>query len=42
VTPGVRTHVGGNLFLLAGVEFPLTSTRTSFRERYIVQLVQGF
>ncbi|OYY90621.1 MAG: hypothetical protein B7Y45_06645 [Sphingomonas sp. 28-66-16] len=42
ITPGLRTHVGGNLFLLAGVEFPVTDTRQSFSQRYIVQLVQGF
>ncbi|TRW17541.1 transporter [Glacieibacterium frigidum] len=42
VTPGVRTHVGGNLFFLAGVEFPLTDRDASFDRRYIVQLVQGF
>lgn len=42
ITPGVRTHVGGNLFLLAGVEFPVTDNARSFSQRYIVQLVQGF
>ncbi len=42
LTPGMRTHVGGNLFLLAGVEFPVTDNRASFSERYIIQLVQGF
>ncbi len=42
ITPGMRTHVGGNLFLLSGVEFPVTDTRNSFREKYVVQLVQGF
>ncbi|QYE34601.1 transporter [Polymorphobacter sp. PAMC 29334] len=42
ITPGMRTHVGGNLFLLSGVEFPVTDNRNSFREKYIVQLVQGF
>lgn len=42
VTPGMRTHVGGNLFLFAGVEFPVTNTANSFNQRYIVQLVQGF
>lgn len=42
LTPGMRTHVGGNLFLLAGVEFPVTDTSASFSQRYIVQLVQGF
>lgn len=42
VTPGLRTHVGGNLFLLAGVEFPITRTSASFDQRFILQLVQGF
>ncbi len=42
ITPGLRTHLGGNLFLLGGVEFPVTPTRQSFERRYIVQLVQGF
>lgn len=42
ITPGMRTHVGNNLFLLAGVEFPVTNNLRSFSERYIVQLVQGF
>jgi hypothetical protein len=42
VTPGLRTHVGGNLFLLTGIEFPVTDNRSSFNERYIIQLVQGF
>lgn len=42
VTPGMRTHIGGNLFLLAGVELPVTNRAATFRERYIVQLVKGF
>ena len=42
ITPGARTHLGGNLFLLGGVEFPVTNVARSFRQRYIVQLVQGF
>jgi len=42
ITPGVRTHLGGNLFLLGGVEFPVVNRGQSFDERYIVQLVQGF
>jgi len=42
ITPGMRTHVGNNLFLLLGVEFPITEPRESFNQRYIVQLVQGF
>lgn len=42
VTPGMRTHVGNNLFLLAGVEVPVTNRAATFRQRYIVQLVQGF
>lgn len=42
VTPGMRTHLTGNLFLLAGVEFAVANRAETFRERYIVQLVQGF
>ncbi len=42
ITPGMRTHVGNNLFLLGGVEFPVTNTANSFSQRYILQLVQGF
>lgn len=42
ITPGVRTHLGGNLFLLMGVEIPLSNTRAFFREGFTVQLVQGF
>lgn len=42
VTPGVRTHLGGNLFLLAGIEVPLTNTNQFFKEGFTVQLVKGF
>ena len=42
VTPGVRTHLGGNLFLLAGIEIPLANTSAFFREGFTVQLVKGF
>jgi hypothetical protein len=42
VTPGLRTHLGWNLFLLAGIEIPLTNTSQFFREGFTVQLVQGF
>lgn len=42
VTPGLRTHLGGNLFLLAGIEIPVTNTTQFFREGFTVQLVQGF
>lgn len=42
VTPGVRTHLGGNLFALAGIEIPVTNSSSSFRERFTFQLVQGF
>jgi len=42
VTPGMRTHLGGNLFLLAGIEIPLTNSNTFFREGFTVQLVKGF
>lgn len=42
ITPGMRTHVGGNLFLLAGIEIPVVNRSQSYNERFIVQLVQGF
>ena len=42
ITPGMRTHLGGNLFLLAGIEIPLANTGQFFREGFTVQLVQGF
>ncbi len=42
VTPGVRTHLGGNLFMLAGVEIPLTNSSQFYKEAFTVQLVQGF
>lgn len=42
ITPGMRTHLGNNLFLLAGVEIPVSSTSRFFREGFTVQLVQGF
>lgn len=42
ITPGMRTHLGGNLFLLAGIEIPLNDTSQFFREGFTVQLVQGF
>ncbi len=42
VTPGVRTHLGGNLFALAGIEIPITNSSSTFRERFTFQLVQGF
>lgn len=42
ITPGMRTHLGGNLFLLAGIEIPLANTSQFFREGFTVQLVKGF
>ncbi|MBY0581404.1 MAG: transporter [Sphingomonas sp.] len=42
ITPGMRTHLGKNLFLLAGVEFPVTAQTESFNQRFILQFVQGF
>lgn len=42
ITPGMRTHIGNNLFFLAGVEFPVANRASFFRQRYIFQLVQGF
>lgn len=42
ITPGMRTHLGGNLFLLAGIEIPIANSSRFFREGFTVQLVQGF
>lgn len=42
VTPGVRTHLGGKLFLLGGIEIPVTNSNRFYREAFTVQLVQGF
>ena len=42
ITPGMRTHLGGNLFLLAGIEIPLRDSSQFFNEAFTVQLVQGF
>jgi hypothetical protein len=42
ITPGVRTHLGKNLFLLGGIEIPLANSRDFYRERFTVQFVQGF
>ncbi|WP_285711623.1 hypothetical protein [Erythrobacter oryzae] len=42
ITPGMRTHLGGNLFLLAGIEIPLANSSSFFNEGFTVQLVQGF
>ena len=42
VTPGMRTHLGGNLFALAGIEIPVTNSNSTFREAFTFQLVQGF
>ena len=42
ITPGMRTHIGNNLFFLAGVEFPVINRASFFKQRYIFQLVQGF
>lgn len=42
LTPGIRTRLVGNLFFLAGVEFPLTDRDDSFDHRLIGQFVWGF
>jgi len=42
ITPGMRTHLGGNLFLLAGIEIPLRDSSQFFNEAFTVQLVKGF
>jgi hypothetical protein len=41
VTPGLRTHLGRNFWLLGGVEIPLSNS-TSFQERFTLILVKGF
>ena len=41
LTPGFRTHLGHNFFLLGGVEIPLTGPQ-SFSERFTLMLVKGF
>lgn len=42
LTPGVRTRLAGNLFLLAGVEIPIVNSRDYFDHRIIGQFVYGF
>jgi hypothetical protein len=41
VAPGIRTHLGGNWFLLAGLEIPVTNNQ-AIRERLTFVLVKGF
>ena len=41
LTPGVRTHLGRNWFLLAGVEVPVVGPQP-FHERWIFVLVKGY
>lgn len=41
LTPGFRTHLGHNFFLLAGVQLPVTSPRP-FDEQVTVFVVKGF
>jgi hypothetical protein len=40
-TPGIRTHLGNNLFFLAGVEVPLTGPKP-FDQRFLLLFVKGF
>ena len=42
LTPGIRTHLGGNLFFLTGVEVPLANRSSSFSTKIFAQFVQGF
>lgn len=42
ITPGMRMHLSGNLFLLAGIEIPLRDSSQFFNEAFTVQLVKGF
>ena len=41
LTPGIRTHLGGNLFFLTALEVPVTSP-TPFDDRWMFMFVQGF
>jgi hypothetical protein len=41
ITPGIRTHLGKDFFLLFGVDIPVTAN-AGFRERFNVILVKGF
>jgi hypothetical protein len=41
ITPGIRTHLGRDWFLLFGVDIPVTAN-AGFRERFNVILVKGF
>jgi hypothetical protein len=40
-TPAIRTHLGNNLFFLAGYEVPVTGPET-FDQRVIFAIVKGF
>jgi hypothetical protein len=42
LTPGLRSRIGGNLFLLTGVEVPLANRNQTFSTKVFAQLVQGF
>jgi hypothetical protein len=41
LTPGIRTHLGHDLFFLAGIEVPITGPH-GFDERAIFMFVKGF
>lgn len=41
LTPGMRTYVGHNIYLLAGYEVPVTGPRP-FNERFLFQFVKDF
>ena len=42
LTPGVRTHLGNNLFFLTGAEFPVVNRDKNFDVRVFAQFVRGF
>ncbi len=42
VTPGVRTHVVSNTFLLAGVDVPVTNTSNTYDYQVTLKMVKGF
>ncbi|MDB4778080.1 transporter [bacterium] len=41
LTPGIRTHLFDNIFLLSALEFPV-SGHDSFDNRLLIQIVRGF
>lgn len=42
LTPGVRTHIINNTFLLVGVDIPVTNTSNSYDYQVNLKMVKGF